>query len=110
MTTVSQAGSLDRSMFNRVLVSSVVGTTIEWYDFFLYATASALVFAKLFFPSFDPVAGTIAAFGTFAVGYIARPFGAIFCGSPSCSGHKFVTRARRCRTNSPASSHRAPRP
>ena len=51
-----------------------------WYDFFLYATASALVFAKLFFPTFDPVVGTIAAFGTFAVGYVARPIGAVFFG------------------------------
>jgi metabolite-proton symporter len=67
-------------MIKRVLMSSVVGTAIEWYDFFLYATASALVFAKLFFPTFDPVVGTIAAFGTFAVGYLARPFGAIFFG------------------------------
>lgn len=70
----------DRSAINRVLVSSVVGTAVEWYDFFLYGTASALVFGKLFFPSFDPAAGTIAAFGTFAIGYVARPFGAIFFG------------------------------
>jgi len=70
----------DARMIKRVLMSSVVGTAIEWYDFFLYATASALVFAKLFFPTFDPVVGTIAAFGTFAVGYLARPFGAIFFG------------------------------
>jgi MHS family shikimate/dehydroshikimate transporter-like MFS transporter len=65
---------------NRVLFSSVIGTAIEWYDFFLYATASALVFAKLFFPLFDPLTGTIAAFGTFAVGYVARPIGAVFFG------------------------------
>lgn len=71
---------LDKVMVNRVLTSSVVGTAIEWYDFFLYATASALVFGKLFFPSFDPTVGTIAAFGTFAVGYLARPFGAVFFG------------------------------
>ncbi|MBV8095981.1 MAG: MHS family MFS transporter [Acetobacteraceae bacterium] len=71
---------LDRAAINRVLISSVVGTAIEWYDFFLYATASALVFGKLFFPSFDPLAGTIAAFGTFAVGYLARPVGAVFFG------------------------------
>ena len=71
---------ISRSAVNRVLVASVVGTAIEWYDFFLYATASALVFAKLFFPSFDPVVGTIAAFGSFAVGYLARPFGAVFFG------------------------------
>ena len=69
-----------RPDIKRVLVSSVVGTAIEWYDFFLYATAAALVFGKLFFPSFDPVVGTIAAFGTFAVGYVARPFGAVFFG------------------------------
>ncbi|MDQ2803605.1 MAG: MFS transporter, partial [Pseudomonadota bacterium] len=69
-----------RSTIRRVLVSSVVGTAIEWYDFFLYATASALVFGELFFPSFDPTVGTIAAFGTFAVGYLARPFGAVFFG------------------------------
>jgi metabolite-proton symporter len=67
-------------MLRRILVSSVVGTAIEWYDFFLYATASALIFATLFFPAFDPAAGTIAAFGTFAVGYVARPFGAVFFG------------------------------
>jgi metabolite-proton symporter len=71
---------LDRVTVNRVLTSSVVGTAIEWYDFFLYATASALVFGKLFFPTFDPMVGTIAAFGTFAVGYLARPFGAVFFG------------------------------
>ncbi|MEW9583763.1 MFS transporter [Paraburkholderia sp. DGU8] len=71
---------ISRSAVNRVLVASVVGTAIEWYDFFLYATASALVFAKLFFPSFDPMVGTIAAFGSFAVGYLARPFGAVFFG------------------------------
>ncbi|HEV2040921.1 MAG TPA: MFS transporter, partial [Casimicrobiaceae bacterium] len=70
----------DRKMINRVLISSVVGTAVEWYDFFLYGTAAALVFGKLFFPTFDPLVGTIAAFGTFAIGYVARPFGAIFFG------------------------------
>ena len=76
----TQSVSPDRSMINRILISSVVGTAIEWYDFFLYGTAAALVFGKLFFPSFDPMVGTIAAFGTFAIGYIARPFGAVFFG------------------------------
>jgi len=71
---------VERSSINRVLVSSVMGTAIEWYDFFLYATASALVFGKLFFPVFDPMVGTIAAFGTFAVSYFARPLGAVFFG------------------------------
>jgi MFS transporter, MHS family, shikimate and dehydroshikimate transport protein len=63
----------------RVLVASFVGTTIEWYDFFLYGTAAALVFNRLFFPTLDPLAGTLSAYGTFAVGFIARPVGgAIF--------------------------------
>ena len=59
----------------RVAFASLIGTTIEWYDFFLFGTAAALVFNELFFPSFDPLTGTLAAFGTFAVGFIARPFG-----------------------------------
>src|SRR5437868_1925339 len=80
MSSAITENRLDRAAINRVLVSSVVGTAIEWYDFFLYATASALVFGKLFFPSFDPLAGTIAAFGTFAVGYLARPVGAVVFG------------------------------
>src|SRR5437870_12700265 len=80
MATQPLTHSPDPKMIKRVLISSVVGTAIEWYDFFLYATASALVFAKLFFPTFDPVVGTIAAFGTFAVGYIARPFAAVSFG------------------------------
>lgn len=73
-TPTSQSG------IARIVLSSVVGTAIEWYDFFLYATASALIFNHLFFPDFDPTAGTIAAFGTFAVGYVARPIGAIAFG------------------------------
>ena len=76
----TQSATPDRSAINRVLISSVVGTAIEWYDFFLYGTAAALVFGKLFFPTFDPLVGTIAAFGTFAIGYVARPFGAVFFG------------------------------
>lgn len=61
-------------------VASFIGTTIEWYDFFLYGTASALVFGKLFFPNYDPLTGTLASFGTYAVGFIARPIGGIVCG------------------------------
>ncbi len=60
-----------------VVAASFVGTALEWYDFFLYGTAAALVFNKLFFPNFDPVAGTMAAFATCAVGFIARPFGGV---------------------------------
>jgi MFS transporter, MHS family, shikimate and dehydroshikimate transport protein len=63
-----------------VALASLVGTTIEWYDFFLYGTAAALVFNRLYFPTFDPLAGTLAAFGTYAVGFIARPIGGIIIG------------------------------
>lgn len=61
-------------------VASMVGTTIEWYDFFLYGTAAALIFNKLFFPAFDPLMGTLAAFATYAVGFLARPLGAVVFG------------------------------
>ena len=64
----------------RVVLSSIIGTAVEWYDFLIYATASALVFNKLFFPQTDPALGTIAAFGTYGVGYFARPLGAAIFG------------------------------
>jgi metabolite-proton symporter len=63
-----------------VALASMIGTTIEWYDFFLYGTAAALVFNRLFFPTFDPLAGTLASFGTYAVGFVARPIGGIVIG------------------------------
>jgi len=63
-----------------VAFASFIGTTIEWYDFFLYGTASALIFRRLFFPNYDPLTGTLAAFGTYAVGFAARPIGGIVCG------------------------------
>ncbi|MDT7748968.1 MAG: hypothetical protein QOD96_2630, partial [Pseudonocardiales bacterium] len=64
----------------KVIVASLVGTSLEWYDFFLYATASALVFNKLFFPHFDPLVGTLLAFTTASVGFIARPLGGMIFG------------------------------
>ncbi|MGI8722742.1 MAG: MFS transporter, partial [Geodermatophilaceae bacterium] len=69
-----------RSSMRTVVLASFVGTTIEWYDFFLYGTAAALVFNKLFFPSFDSAAGLLASFATFAVGYAARPVGGLIFG------------------------------
>ena len=63
-----------------VFLASFIGTCIEQYDFQLYGLAAALVFGKLFFPTFDPLVGSIAAFGTLAVGYIARPLGGVVCG------------------------------
>jgi MFS transporter, MHS family, shikimate and dehydroshikimate transport protein len=68
------------SGMQRVVLSSIIGTAVEWYDFLIYATASALVFNKLFFPQTDPALGTIAAFGTYGVGYFARPLGAAIFG------------------------------
>ncbi len=64
----------------RVLTSSIVGTAIEWYDFFIYGTAAALVFPALFFPNSSPLAGTLASFATLSVGFFARPLGGIVFG------------------------------
>jgi MHS family shikimate/dehydroshikimate transporter-like MFS transporter len=67
------------SQMRHIVWASVIGTMIEWYDFLIYGTAAALVFNKLFFPSFDPFVGTLAAFATYAIGFVARPLGgAIF--------------------------------
>lgn len=72
--------SRDPVGFRRVLFSSMLGTAIEWYDFFLYGTAAALVFNRLFFPQLDPLTGTLASFGSYAVGFFARPLGGIIFG------------------------------
>ncbi len=69
-----------RSSIRQVATASLIGTSIEWYDFFLYGTATALVFNKLFFPTLSPLAGQLAAFATFWVGFGARPIGGIFFG------------------------------
>ncbi|WP_433219790.1 MFS transporter [Dactylosporangium sp. CS-047395] len=70
----------DQSAPKRVIIASLVGTSLEWYDFFLYGSAAALVFGKLFFPSFASVTGTLLAFATYAVGFVARPLGGIVFG------------------------------
>ncbi|MEU9173694.1 MFS transporter [Streptomyces sp. NPDC048420] len=64
----------------RVALSGLLGTAVEFYDFLVYGTVAALVFGELFFPGADPAVGTIAAFGTFAAGYVARPIGGIVFG------------------------------
>ena len=64
----------------RVALASAVGTTVEWYDFFIYGTAAATVLAPQFFPQVSHVAGTLAAFATFAVGFLARPLGGLVMG------------------------------
>ncbi|MBT2488325.1 MHS family MFS transporter [Streptomyces sp. ISL-96] len=68
------------SSLKRIVAASLIGTTIEWYDFFLYGAAAALVFNKLFFPDSDPLVGTLLAFLTYAVGFAARPLGALVFG------------------------------
>ena len=69
-----------RTPLRRVVAASMIGTTIEWYDFFLYGSAAALVFNRLFFPEFDPLVGTMLAFATYALGFVARPVGGIVFG------------------------------
>ena len=69
-----------RSTILRVVSASMAGTTVEWYDFFLYGVAAALVFPKVFFPSADPAVGVLLALGTFAIGFIARPIGGLVFG------------------------------
>ncbi|MER5719942.1 MFS transporter [Streptomyces sp. NPDC002132] len=64
----------------RLAAASLAGTAIEFYDFFVYGTAAALILGPLFFPTFSPAAGTLAAFGTFGVGFVARPLGAVLFG------------------------------
>jgi metabolite-proton symporter len=81
MSTGIQAAPADKAREARkVVAASFIGTTFEWYDFFIYASAAALVFGPLFFPNASEFAGTLAAFGTFAVGFVARPLGGIIVG------------------------------
>src|ERR1700746_2940563 len=81
---VSRTEQLDpgsqRIQVRRAALASAIGTTIEWYDFFLYNTAAALVFPHLFFPASSPYAGAMASFATYAVGFVARPLGAAIFG------------------------------
>ena len=69
-----------RRQLRRAVIASTVGTTIEWYDFFLYSIVTGLVFAKLYFPNSDPLVGTLQAFAIYAVGFLARPVGAAIFG------------------------------
>ena len=78
--SAEQKRSVERRGLRRVGAASLVGTTIEYYDFFVYGTAAALVFPKIFFPSSSPTMGTIASFATFGVAFLARPVGSILFG------------------------------
>src|ERR1700675_4655150 len=80
ITATAPIDGLSRSKMNSVVFASCIGTIIEWYDFLIYATAAALVFNQAFFPTFDPLAGTLAALGSYAVGFLARPLGGALFG------------------------------
>ena len=76
----ASASSEQRRQLTRAVIASTIGTSIEWYDFFLYSTVTGLVFAKLYFPKSDPLVGTLQAFLIYAVGFLARPVGAAIFG------------------------------
>ena len=69
-----------RTQLKRAVIASTIGTTIEWYDFLLYGVVAGLAFGKLCFPKSDPLVGALLAFATYAVGFIARPIGAVIFG------------------------------
>ena len=68
------------AQLRKAIIASTIGTTIEWYDFFLYGTAAGLIFGKLYFPNSDPLTATLAAFGTYFIGFVGRPIGAAING------------------------------
>jgi metabolite-proton symporter len=70
----------DGKQMRKVVVASLIGATIEWYDFFLYGVVAGIVFNKLYFPSSDPLISTMLAYGTFAVGFLSRPLGGVIFG------------------------------
>jgi len=84
MATTASYGTLSESehslRLRQAVIASTIGTTIEWYDFFIYGTAAGLIFGKLYFPNEDPLTGTLAAFGTYFIGFVGRPIGAAIFG------------------------------
>jgi len=84
MTITATYGTLSASehstQLRKAVIASTIGTAIEWYDFFLYGTAAGLIFGKLFFPNSDPLTATLAAFGTYFIGFVGRPIGAAIFG------------------------------
>src|SRR5215475_10218058 len=80
-TTVGTLPEAEHSaQLRKAVIASTIGTTIEWYDFFLYGTAAGLVFGKLYFPNEDPLSATLLAFGTYFIGFVGRPIGAAIFG------------------------------
>src|SRR5699024_1114606 len=73
----SRPAHIDSAQLRRVSAGYLIGTAIEWYDYFIYGLVAALAFNELFFPTLDPAVGTIVAFLSFAIGFVARPVGSI---------------------------------
>src|SRR5438874_13234887 len=80
MPATNEAQQKGSRQLVRAVAASAIGTSIEWYDFFLYGVAAALVFPSMFFPQSDPYIGTLLAFSTYFVGFVARPVGAAIFG------------------------------
>ena len=80
LPSATAAGTPDNRAIRRVVVSAVIGATIEWYDFFLYGVVAGIVFNKLYFPPGDPIVATLLAYTTFAVGFVTRPLGGVIFG------------------------------
>ena len=84
MATTATYGTLSTSdhstQLRKAVIAATIGTAIEWYDFFIYGTAAGLIFGKLYFPNEDPLTGTLAAFGTYFIGFVGRPIGAAIFG------------------------------
>jgi len=79
--TYETLSTSDQSVeLRKAVIASTIGTTIEWYDFFIYGTAAGLVFGKLYFPNEDALTGTLAAFGTYFIDFASRPIGAAIFG------------------------------
>src|SRR5579871_2741879 len=79
--SVKHAAATSEYSLKRIVIASVAGNAMEWYDFFVYSTAAALVFGQLFFPpDADPLVGTLGAFAAFAIGFVARPLGGVVFG------------------------------
>src|SRR5215813_2626191 len=84
MATIATYGTMSTcdhsTQLRKAVIAATIGTAIEWYDFFIYGTAAGLIFGKLYFPNEDPLTGTLAAFGTYFIGFIGRPIGAAIFG------------------------------